>query len=796
MLSNIRGLSVLNKIFNLNESEWPKVILSWVMRFLYKGGFVMGWTIIVGMFAARFGIASLPFLFAVNALLTILGTFLYSFFLGKVDKAWMMIVTIFLAGTVLFLSTQVLYVNQVLFFALLLIAEAVFIVQLKIFLDGYIEEIFTPLESERTFPLIEASETIGGIVAGVVIMSFANHIEVFKFVYLWAIFLFLMVPFILMVNNINKKNVIGEEFEEDPHELDCHSLPEKNGFIALIKREFKTPKKFSFLKGMVVLVFFQWLLYNLLEFQYTKAIYNNVSGIILDGGSGFEHAFVHDLGALFVLFSFSVLILQLFIGSRLIDSLGVVGSMLIHPILTFLGLIGMFFSFNFYTAVLAKNNFTLTTAVFTNAYHSTYYAIKEKIREYSREFMEGIVRPIGALVGTFVLIVLQLFLSSKEMVFAVNIIMPVIAVLFLYVVFRQRTSYTKAAIDELINSNDKEERMNALDILSQKGHLNSVEPLLKILNDDHESISLRVKVLKALAENKYESAINDILKCFNSPSAAIREAAVDALFSYKTLTFPVKEKSVARYELIEALKKMYEHEDHEEIRNRIISLLSKISSVSTFEFLLNILQKGDEDVRANALYALGNYKDPDVLEIIRPYLNRGDKEKVNAAITLGVFSECREEACYVVSSFIFSNDDEKKSHGLFAVGEMNLKQFKKTCVEYLGSKNQLLRMNAALALAKMKKHEAIPSLVDLLLNGDSELSKGLKKKLKNVDVRISKNIGNIVMHIVSDRIKKIFKARGVNKLEDLNEKDLLILKRLYCLIDYYDEVEKINKLIN
>jgi HEAT repeat protein/ATP/ADP translocase len=791
MLSNIRQISILNKVFNLNESEWPKVILSWCVRFLYKGGFVIGWTIIVAMFTSRFGIASLPFLFAVNALFTIVGTFFYSSFLEKIDKTWVMIATIFLAGAILLLATQVVYINQILFFILLLIAEAILVIQLKIFLDGYVEEIFTPLESERTFPLIEAAETVGGIIAGVIVMSFSNQIETFKFIYLWAIFLFLMVPFILLIGNLNKKIVIIEE--NHGHESDLTTR--KHGLIALIKEEFQGAKRFSFLKGMFILVFFQWLLYNLLEFQYTKAIYNSVSNVILDGGSGFEHAFVHDLGALFILFSASALILQLFIGSRLIDSLGIIGSMLVHPIVTLLSLVGIVVSFNFYTAVLAKNNFTLTTAIFTNAYHSTYYAIKDRLREHSREFMEGIVRPVGALAGTLTLILLQQFLQAKGMVFAVNILMILVTAIFLYVVFMQRAKYTKAALDDLVNSKEKEARMNAIDILAQKGHSNSIPVLIKVLKNDSESISLRVRVLRALAENQDDSVIKDIIECFSSSRSAIREAAVDTLLAYKSLSKSSKENSIVKYELVESLKKMYEAETYEDIRSRIIALLSKLSNVSTIEFLLNILQKDSGDIKADAIYALGNYEDIDVAAFVRPYLKSNDKEKINAAITLGRFPKFREESCYVVSSFIFSEENDKIAHGLYAVGELNLKRFRKICVDYLGSSDVNLKMNAAVALAKMGRYESVSVLVDLLFHSDHVIAKRVKNMLKNVDVRIYKNIDKIVRYIVAREINKLVKGKEIKSWADLEEHHLVSLKWLYCLIEEYDEVEVINNLI-
>jgi HEAT repeat protein/ATP/ADP translocase len=793
MLSNIRQISILNKVFNLNESEWPKIIISWAIRFFHRAGFVIGWTVLVAMFTSRFGIASLPYLFAVNALFTIIGSFFYSAFIDKVSRTWLMIATVFLAGIILLFATQVASVNQTLFFILLLVAEAILAVQLKIFFDGYIEGLFTPLESERTFPLIEAAETLGGMIAAVIIVTFSSSIDTYKFIYVWAICLFLIIPFILVFESMNKKATVIESLEEENHEKE--SKNEGHGIIALIKEELKSAKNLSLLKGLFLLVFFQWLLFNMLEFQYTKAVYNSVSNVVLEGGSGFEHAFVHGLGVLFMIFSVSTLVIQLFVGSRLISALGVIGSMIVHPILTIISLLGLIFSFNYYLAVLAKNNFTLTTAIFNNAYASTYYALKEKVLIHGREFIEGVVRPVGALAGTLILIVLSLILPPKGMIFAVNALMIVVAGVFLYITIRQRSNYTKAALNDFTSSDEKKVRMNAIDILSQRGHVDSLPVLIKFLHKKDESVALRVRVLRALAETQEELAIKDIIKCFTSDKAAVREASVDALLKYHVLSQPSKKYAVVKYELVGALKKMYEVEIHEDIRSRIITLLSKLSNVSTLEFLLNILHKSHGNLKADAIYALGNYGDEDVIEFIRPYLKSNPKEKINAAIALGRFPDNKVESTYIISSFIFSKTKAEIAYGLYAVGELNLKKFKKICLQYLHSKNIQLKMYSALALAKMGYHEAIPALVDLLFNENREVAKHVKDMIKNVDVRIYKNIDKIVRYVVDREVTKLIKKHKVKHWSDLQKEHLITLKWLYCLVEEYDEVELIDNLI-
>ncbi|MFA7685406.1 MAG: HEAT repeat domain-containing protein, partial [Candidatus Gracilibacteria bacterium] len=190
----------------------------------------------------------------------------------------------------------------------------------------------------------------------------------------------------------------------------------------------------------------------------------------------------------------------------------------------------------------------------------------------------------------------------------------------------------------------------------------------------------------------------------------------------------------------------------------------------------------------------GNYEDVDVAVFVRPYLKSNDKEKINAAITLGRFSKFREEACYVVSSFIFSEED-KIAYGLFAAGELNLRRFRRICLDYLNSSNLNLRMHAAVALAKMGRHESVAVLVNLLFHSDHTIAKKTKNMLKNVDVRICKNIDRIVRYVVDEEISKLINGKEIKNLADLEKNHLVSLKWLYCLIEEYDEVEVIDNLI-
>ena len=791
MLKEIKQISFFNKLFNVHGYEWPKIGMAWLVRFFYRIGFVIGWTVLVGLIVTTYGIAFLPYLFVMNAIFVIIGSFVYSTILFKYKRQNLMVGTIFITGLLLLTAIPFADSHRSLFFALVIVSVAMFLTQFKIILSGYIEEMFTPLQSERTFPLIESSDTIGGILGGLMVTLLAKDIEPQAFIYLWVGFLFLIIPCMYMYEVFNKEVALFQR-----NEVKHKKRGKDIGVLAEIKNDFLSVENVSFIKGLFLIVFFQWLLFNLLEFQYTKAVFQNISGLVLDAGSGMEHAFIHDLGALFILFSSSALLVQFFIGSRLINYLGVAGSMMLHPIVTLLSMLGLTFSFSFLPAVMTKNNFTITTIIHTNAYHSAYYAVDEKLRDHTRELLEGVVRPVGAIVGTLALILLQGFFEGELLIYYVNLLMLLVAVLMFYVAYTQQARYTQVALDDLVGQRPRRIRVNAIDILAQRGHKDALPVLLKVLADKKEPVVIRVKVLRSLGELRDPKAIEGILEVFSSSKVAIRSAAIETLLCYKKLGSVGKRRLFFEYKMVEALKKFYKFEKREEVRAKIISLLSRLSTIGTLEFLLGILAHSRGKLRENAIYALGKFNDKAVIEFLLPYLDANSPwQKINTAVALGQFDEYKDEMLYIIADFLHSGDVAKISAGLYAIGEVGLKDKRGLCVSYLQSEHMDIRISSAIALAKMGYNDATPVLLDLLFDKDGVGSRKIKKMLKNVDVRISKNIDKILKQVVSVEISKLMEKHKNKSLSRLGRKTLHTLKWLYSLIDEYDEIEVIDNIL-
>ncbi len=775
MPDNTGKTDILCKVFNLRDSEWSRVWSAWMIRFFYRLSFVLGWTVLITLFVSKYGIASLPYLFLINAAFTIIGSFFYSTFIERFEKYQIMIGSLAMAGLFLFAASTFSQSNIPMFFALIFVAVGIFLTQFKILLYAFTEDLFTPLESERTFPVIESADIIGGIFAGLMIIGFVNFMEVSSFVYVWLGTLFLIIPFVIFATT-------SHNFEPG---ISNHKRKFPSGSVVFkFKKAFSSSRHASYIKGLFFIVVLQWLIFNLLEFQYTKAVYRNVSNVILEAGSGFEHALAHDLGALFILFSASALFVQLLLGSRIIDYLGIVGTMIVHGLLVLFSVFGLTLSYTFPMAILAKNNFTVGTVLFTNVYHSSFYALQHNIREYVRELLEGLARPVGAVAGAFCILLFQHLFSDASQVFFVNLAMVAAVLSFLYFTWTQQKKYTLMAVNDLLYNGNKEARITAVDILAQKGHKGSANILRRVLFSRDEPPSLKARIVKVLPELNDPDTVSDLIKCLKSQNFSVRSEALDSLARFSHLH--------EKYKLIVLLKDMYNKETNPDILAKIIKLMARISDFAALEFLLDALKTSDGLHKAEVILALRNYNDPAVADCIHSTLDSLTPfQRANAAITLSRFKEFRSEAMRIVNEFINSDDPSKIAHGIFAVGELNMKGYKKACSHYLSSDDENLRIHSAIALLKMGIMDGVPTLMDILLSGNRSRVSKVRRLMGNIDVPILKNVDRMVKDIVEQEINAHFWESKGSSFTDWKRDSLLRLNFLYELVGEYELAENV-----
>lgn len=771
--------SYINKALNINSDEWPRITISWLIHFFLKIGFVIGWTILVAMFLSRIGIEKLPFLFIVNALLIIVGASLFSKIVNIIKKEHLILGISVAAGAILCFSTLFASTPSWIFFGLILIAEAVFLSQLSILGWLFVEDLFSPLESERTFPIIESAETIGGIVGGFIIITLARHIAPYKFIFIWAIATLMIVITIFFFKTYAKKVPF------------LHFQKHKTEKQESIKKIFSA-KGNPFLKGLLLIILLQWLFVNILEFQYTKAIAQSITT-----QAGYEASLTYSLGSLHIIFSACALFIQLLAASRVIKYLGITGSMALHPLVCLLSLFGFTLRFNFLSAVITKTGHEMSHVIFKNSYHSSYYALKHKIRKQTKEFLEGFVKPVGAIIGMIFIIGLQRLTHNENLTLSINILMIAITAILFIRTLNLRGKYTKLSCERLSNSASKGTKLNAIEILSQKGHKNSGEKLTNMLSSEEEK-EIQVKIIKALGEIKDPATLPEIIEYIDNPDKKIRNSAIETLGKFKKLGKHFYAQAFSKHRAINKLKELFRKEQTEEIRESIIKVLANLDQNDIIDFLLKTLKESkNPKIKADCIYLCGLFHDPNAAYYIKPYLkSRSPRIKANTIIALWQFKKYGLKLKKELSKMLEKKDRQILISALYTIGEIKAEQEIKKLLKCLKSEDFGIKKQATIALLKMENSEIISEVSSLLLKANNKTVEEIKKVGSAVSPKFWKEIKKALEKKASTEINRILSQNTEKKdFIELDTATLEKIKNIYKRVEEHHEVDKIERVL-
>lgn len=465
-----------------------RVFLMTALQCVYRLMLMFGWTFLTALFVSREGAVNLPLLFLLNAVLIMTGSLLVTLLLKKYSEKQLFVFSILISFVLVLAARYFFDFSLRVSFALMLLTVAFFLVQVQVFLASFQEHLFTPREGERDFPHIEVGETLGVLFSGLLLYGLVGFLSIKGFFTLWMLSIVFMFPFIFLLFRQFKKASIP------------HLVPKKASGFQGHKEAFKFFEKSRFAVVMFFVVLLYWVVSNLLEFQFINAVAVHAAKLP-NSGSGLEHALIHELGGLQILFAVGILLMQFALSRKLLHKLGMVPSMTLYPLLLLFSLFPAIISFGFFPAVLMRFNGYLTSIPFKNAYHETFFAFPPRVRDYIREFFEGFARPIGAIAGTSLLLVLTALFHDQYLPLALNVVLFAGSLILLITLLLLQGSYTTQATHALFQREDPEYQLEAVEILSQNGHRKGREFLLSALEQSQGDPVLKTKILSTLRES-------------------------------------------------------------------------------------------------------------------------------------------------------------------------------------------------------------------------------------------------------------------------------------------------------
>lgn len=818
----------VSRLFNIAPSQWSRVSECWFLTFFFKIGSAVGWTVLTAAFVSRYGIGFLPVLFIFNALFLTLSTFFFERFIMRIKREVLMILMILIGAICLFFGAVLYDKAPLAFFALVIIAESVFFAQFDVFLPILVGDRFTPLESQRTFPFIESAETIGGMIGGALVGIFASKFHIQWFFYIWLFFLACVI-LVFIITSYVRTNLPPLPFR--------YTASVKHEKTAdQIKVVINSIKKIPFLKGLVVIVLLQWIFMNVLEFQYTKSLEQSVTKkreatIALVDKNMFkvdtlspvvgpikipekierraltvdqQAQLTQKLGAMKGIFYFAAMMVQIFLASRLITLLGIVGSLLLHPIVMLISLLGMFLKFGFLSSAIAKLNFEVTNVVHGNAYFSSHYALPKKIRDQATEFLEGVVRPLGTIAGMLFIFLLQISFSGRDLSMWIHAGMFTLMGIILICTMRLQHKYTKISRDQLFSDIPYPEKLEALEVLAQKGHQNAPKILVeKLLSKNgslgkNEYTAVRIKLISVLGKYRNYQTLPELLEALHDSDPDVRLEAAHALMNFHDIGDKFYSQTFSRYRMIETMKEIFCKEKSATVRRAIIQLFSLLRQPDIAPFLLQLLKDENCQVRADVVYTLGLFRDPNVAFYILPYCSDSDPfVRSNAIIALWQFPQYLAMLENELDKMLQSQEIDVLKAGIYAIGEIGAPHRRTILFEFLDNSNAEIQLEAAFALTKCGEPGGFNLILDHFLSIPIEKFESLRRFFKRLKPKAKNMTQTLIANFVSQQLNNLMSSEKNAKLavDKIDENILERLRRLYRLLDHHDELYTIESIL-
>lgn len=769
-------IATLNRILNLQAHEWPRLLVSWSMTFLTRIGFIIGSTILLATFLTQSGAQLLPAFFLGNALLSMLGTVLYRPLLHRVRREVLITYTVLYSAAFLIASVAFLPQGDSTFFVFYMIGQAVFVTQLGILISLFNEDLFTPLESQRVFPVIESAETLGGIVGGFLLSTFSHSFPAYKFMVFWVILLLMIVPIVLLFN---------------PRTLDVPKLEEHKHAPKKLLTRFKELKKIPFLKGLLIVVFLHWAVMNIVEFQYTNALQDAVAH-----SEHYEEDLTSRLGTLHMFFFSVALFIQLIAASRVLTSLGVVWSMMLHPIGVILNVLAMTYHYTFASAALVKGGFEFTNIFFKNGYDSTYYGIPHELRDDAKEVLQGMIKPMGAILGTGLMLGISLLFEDARMILALNALIIFLAGFMGFWLYRMSASYTEMCEHNLSHKLDLSTRLNAVEILGQKGHGHLPMSLQRILKRPQEPVVLKEKIIRTLGLREDVTAVETLLTLLDTRSEQIRYAVIQALRRFEVLKKPSLTHSFTRTRVLHTLEQHLLTEKDELVRDALVDCLFRMDSQRFTDFVLRGL-KEDPQHKAKLIRMLKLFSDPNLKYYLAPALEDKDPE-VRAAALVALWKDDSMHSTLVhhLEQMLIGTKKEALLAAIVAAGEVRYKPAQSQLRAYSKESDVQLQKAALLSLAQLEDEEVIPSLIHRFLDPQHEWFEEMNSVLGSLSTRFAGKVNFAFHHYVSETIHQILAPHQDKSLKELSHETLMTLSLLYSKISAHHEAHQVQKVLD
>jgi HEAT repeat protein len=642
----------LNRLFNIQTAEWPRLLFLYAMVFLFILGITWGGLSVEAAFLIEVGVENLPHVIIANALVSIAAVAVYTPFVDRVANDRLLIYVILAcaipigAGSLLLQTGRPAITNLAyqMLYLLTIVIRQVFNLQWW----TYVNSFYDTRAAKRIIPVLITAPRFAIIIAGQTMGLLHTVMISQNIIWLWM-FTLLLVAFLVWLMPRLLKAQQAQSASQKP------TRSTRQSFLHNVREGCRDVFQAPYLRWMALSTLLLMILLALLEFR-ASWIFTR------PGNFASPEALSAFLGRLSSWTSLILLPFQLFLFSRLVAKIGLGNANLIFPASALATGAALIARPGIATASLAYVDRIILFRVFRNPINNMLYnAVPLRIKGRARAFIDGLVAPVGSLLGG-----LSLLIAFGAADWFLPTLIGTAALTYAAASVILRRQYTQALVALL-----EREDFSAL-FASAPADLRVTDPtaltwLTQKLRESADS-DLTIFMAQLVGEvggTRATPALTEALRA--ADEAPVRAAIIDVLASND-----VRTGDAARL-YTDCLD-----DPDGRVRRAALTALERWAGPDSERFLtsaLDLLDDPDIDVRAQAIPAL---------------VQAGDFFYMASAVQ-------------ALTQLLEDDDPERRARGVRVLGQIGDVRFIRNLAPNLADEDDHVRLQAALAIESLSR---------------------------------------------------------------------------------------------
>jgi len=386
-----------NKLFNIRSEEWPRLLLLYAMLLAVTLGAVWGETIVAAAFLEQVGVKGLPWFFMIRAILSIPAVAIYTAFADRIASHKLLIAILLIGWTGILIGFGLLNIGltRIAYPLLYLLIYVPLTDILTAHWFTYINGFYDTRAAKRIVPVLGTAGSIGSIIAGLSMESLNKVLSPNTIIIVWLSMLGMMALGAWLMPRLIKStedtapaglSVVKAKATEKTHASYLNELREGYRYVTQSR-------------------FLRWIAAGTLVVVILLTFVGYQTSVIIVDKLQTTEAMANFYGLVTGVANLIMLPLQLFFLSRIIGWIGVGNAYLIFPA----GNLAICAGLTFFPGLpMAAFGYFNGTAFYGNIGYQInsllYNAVPLRIKGRAHAFIDGLVAPIGAFIGSILLL--------------------------------------------------------------------------------------------------------------------------------------------------------------------------------------------------------------------------------------------------------------------------------------------------------------------------------------------------------------------------------------------------------